>query len=65
MAGENLRKIHPGSAIILKLLFFNFSIESLSTILRDRPQILFPMASTSCEQSVDIVSGLYSENEGE
>ena len=58
MAGENLRKIQPGSTIILKGCF---SIESLSTIQRLRTQFTIYLASSRCGQALGNDSGFYSE----
>ena len=57
MAGENTRKIQPGSTIILKGCF---SIESLSTLQILNTQFTISMASSTCDQS----SGFYSEKLG-
>ena len=61
MAGENQRKIHPGSTIILK---GRLSMEKQSTIQRLRTQFTISMASATCGQSLGIVSGFYSEKWG-
>ena len=61
MAGKNPRKIQPGSTIILKGCF---SIESLSTRQRLWTQFTSTVSSSTCGQSLGIVSGFYSEKWG-
>ena len=56
--GQLSRLNTSGSTIILT---GRFSIESLSTIQRLMTQFTIPMASTTYGQSLDIVSGFYSE----
>ena len=54
MAGENLRKIQPGSG---NSKVYSFLSECLSSIQCLWGQIALPKASSRCQQSLEVVSG--------